>query len=166
MPLSKMEPRMRKLAAVTLLFAAVLYLPGVAVSEEKEVELPKLPAGAGKVDKDAPKSFTATKSGLKYRVLRQGTGGKPKASNEVEVNYEGWLDGGKVFDSSYKGGESISFPLSGVIPGWTEGLQLVGEGGMIELEIPAKLAYGDRPPRGSGIGPGATLHFVVELIKV
>jgi len=135
-------------------------------AEEKEVELPKLPSGAGKVDKDAPKTFTVTKSGLKYRVLRQGSGGKPTADNTVKVNYEGWLDGGKVFDSSYKRGEAIEFPLSGVIPGWTEGMQLVGKGGMIELEIPAKLAYGDRPPRGSGIGPGATLHFVVELLEV
>jgi FKBP-type peptidyl-prolyl cis-trans isomerase len=147
-------------------FSTVLSLVGVVMGQEKEVELPKLPAGAGKVDKEAPKTFTTTKSGLKYRVLREGMGAKPKAANEVEVNYEGWLDGGKVFDSSYKRGESISFPLGGVIPGWTEGMQLVGEGGMIELEIPAKLAYGDRPPPRSGIGPGATLHFVVELIKV
>jgi FKBP-type peptidyl-prolyl cis-trans isomerase len=134
--------------------------------EEKEVALPKLPTGAGKMDKDAPKTFTATKSGLKYRILRQGTGDKPTARDTVEVNYQGWTDDGKVFDSSYKRGESISFPLSGVIPGWTEGMQLVGKGGMIELEIPAKLAYGDRPPPGSGIGRGATLHFIVELIDV
>jgi FKBP-type peptidyl-prolyl cis-trans isomerase FkpA len=135
-------------------------------AEEKEVDLPKLPSGAGKVDKDAPKSFSTTKSGLKYRVLRKGTGDKPTARDTVEVNYEGWLDGGKVFDSSYKRGKSISFPLSGVIPGWTEGMQLVGKGGMIELEIPGKLAYGERPPPGSGIGPGETLHFVVELLDV
>ena len=136
------------------------------LAEEQEVELPKLPAGAGKTDKDAPKTFTATKSGLKYRVLRKGTGDKPTARDSVEVNYEGWVDGGKVFDSSYKRGKSTSFPLGRVIPGWTEGLQLVGEGGMIELEIPSKLAYGDEPPPGSGIGPGATLHFVVELLDV
>lgn len=135
-------------------------------AEEKEVDLPKLPSGAGKADKDAPKTFSATKSGLKYRVLRKGTGEKPTARDTVEVNYEGWLEGGKVFDSSYKRGKSISFPLSGVIPGWTEGMQLVGKGGMIELEIPGKLAYGDDPPPRSGIGPGATLHFVVELLDV
>lgn len=134
-------------------------------AEEKEVELPKLPAGAGKVDKDAPKTFTTTKSGLKYRVLRKGTGEKPEAANTVEVNYHGWLDNGKVFDSSYKRGESISFPLGRVIPGWTEGMQLVGEGGMIELEIPAKLGYGDRGA-GADIPGGATLHFLVELIEV
>jgi FKBP-type peptidyl-prolyl cis-trans isomerase len=151
------------------LLAAVLLLWGSEVrmnAEEKDVDLPKLPSGAGKVDKDAPKTFSTTKSGLKYRVLRKGTGDKPTARDTVEVNYEGWLEGGKVFDSSYKRGKSISFPLSGVIPGWTEGMQLVGKGGMIELEIPGKLAYGDRPPPGSGIGPGATLHFVVELLDV
>jgi len=156
---------MRKLAAATLLFAAVLYLPGVAVSEEKEVDLPKLPAGAGKVDKDAPKTFTATKSGLKYRVLRKGTDEKPMATNKVKVNYHGWLDNGKVFDSSYKRGEPISFPLNRVIPGWTEGMQLVGQGGMIELEIPAKLGYGDRGA-GADIPGGATLHFLVELLEI
>jgi FKBP-type peptidyl-prolyl cis-trans isomerase len=138
----------------------------VNAEDEKEVALPKLPSGAGKVDKDAPKTFTATKSGLKYRVLRKGTGEKPTARDTVKVNYEGWQDGGKVFDSSYKRGEPIEFPLDGVIPGWTEGMQLVGEGGMIELEIPGKLAYGDRPPPGSGIARGATLHFLVELLDV
>jgi FKBP-type peptidyl-prolyl cis-trans isomerase len=148
-------------------FALSLVLLESAVNaEEKEVALPKLPAGAGKVDADAPKTFTTTKSGLKYRVLRAGKGSKPKASNEVEVNYEGWMDDGKVFDSSYKRGKSIGFPLDGVIAGWTEGMQLVGEGGMIELEIPAKLAYADRPPPRSGIPPGATLHFIVELLEV
>jgi FKBP-type peptidyl-prolyl cis-trans isomerase len=132
--------------------------------EKKEVELPKLPEGAGKVDKDAPKTFTETKSGLKYRVLRKGGDAKPKATNEVEVNYHGWLDNGKVFDSSYKRKESISFPLNRVIPGWTEGMQLVGKGGMIELEIPYKLGYGED---GSGpIPPKATLHFLVELIEI
>lgn len=150
------------------LLASVLLLcsEGRMNAEEKEVALPKLPTGAGKVDKDAPKTFTTTKSGLKYRVLRKGTGDKPTARDSVEVHYEGWQDGGKVFDSSYKRGKPISFPLSGVIPGWTEGMQLVGEGGMIELEIPGKLAYGERPPPGSGIAPGATLHFLVELLDV
>ncbi|MBS0266514.1 MAG: FKBP-type peptidyl-prolyl cis-trans isomerase [Planctomycetes bacterium] len=132
---------------------------------EKEVELPKLPKGAGKVDKDAPKTLTETKSGLKYRILRKGNDKKPKATNKVEVHYHGWLDGGKVFDSSYERNESIAFGLNQVIPGWTEGMQLVGEGGMIELEIPSKLGYGDRgsPPV---IPPKANLHFLVELIEI
>ena len=144
-----------------------LLLAEVAVSadESKEVALPELPKGAGKVDADAPKKFTATESGLKYRVLRKGTGGKPAATDTIKVNYHGWLKDGKVFDSSYKRGEPISFPLNRVIKGWTEGMQLVGEGGMIELEIPANLAYGDRGS-GDDVPPKATLHFLVELLKV
>ena len=132
---------------------------------DKEVALPKLPKGAGKVDKDAPKTLTETKSGLKYRVLRKGDETKPKASSKVEVHYHGWLDNGKVFDSSYARNESISFGLNQVIAGWTEGMQLVGKGGMIELEIPAKLGYGDRGA-GADVPPKATLHFLVELIDI
>ena len=120
----------------------------------------------GPADKDAPKEFTATKSGLKYRVLRKTEGVKPTARDTVEVHYKGWLDSGKVFDQSYgQDGETIKFPLNGVIPGWTEGMQLVGEGGMIELEIPYELGYGveGHPP----VIPGkAKLHFIVELLKV
>ncbi|MEI7861880.1 MAG: FKBP-type peptidyl-prolyl cis-trans isomerase, partial [Planctomycetota bacterium] len=102
---------------------------------------------------------------LQYRVLRAGTGVNPKSSNTVKVNYHGWLDDGKVFDSSYKNGKPIEFRLSDVIPGWTEGMQLVGKGGMIELQIPSKLGYGRRgsPPV---IPADAQLHFIVELIEV
>lgn len=147
------------------LVGLVLSAAEVALAADKEVPFPELPRGAGKMDKDAPKKFTATKSGLKYRVLRKGEGAMPKASNKVKVNYHGWVDSGKVFDSSYKRGEPISFGLNQVIAGWTEGMQLVGEGGMIELEIPGDLGYGRRgsPP---DIGPDATLHFLVELLKV
>lgn len=150
-----------------MILGLFLLLVEVAMSAEdaKEVALPELPKGAGKVDKDATKKFTATDSGLKYRVLRKGTGAKPKATDTVKVNYHGWLDGGKVFDSSYKRAEPISFPLNGVIKGWTEGMQLVGEGGMIELEIPSGLGYGDSGSPGA-IPPKATLHFLVELLKV
>jgi FKBP-type peptidyl-prolyl cis-trans isomerase FkpA len=132
---------------------------------EKEVALPKLPTGAGKVDKDVAKTMTETKSGLKYRILRKGGDAKPNATSKVEVHYHGWLDNAKVFDSSYERKESISFGLNQVIPGWTEGMQLVGKGGMIELEIPYKLGYGERgsPPV---IPPKANLHFLVELIEI
>jgi len=137
----------------------------MSADESKEVAFPELPKGAGKVDADASKKFTATASGLKFRILRKGEGAKPKASNTVKVNYHGWLDNGKVFDSSYKRGEAISFPLNRVIKGWTEGMQLVGNGGMIELEIPANLAYGDRGA-GDAVPPKANLHFLVELLEV
>jgi FKBP-type peptidyl-prolyl cis-trans isomerase FkpA len=146
--------------------ALSLFLAGVnSMADETNVPLPQLPPGAGKVDADAPKSMTKTSSGLQYRILRKSTGVKPKATNKVEVNYHGWLDDGKVFDSSYKRGESISFGLNQVIPGWTEGMQLVGEGGMIELTIPPNLGYGSRGA-GRDVPPNATLHFLVELIKV
>jgi FKBP-type peptidyl-prolyl cis-trans isomerase len=153
---------MRTLATITVL-ALSLLTPEFLMAAD--VPHPALPEGAGPIDADAPKEFTTTPSGLKYRVLRKGAGGKPKATNTVEVNYHGWLDGGKVFDSSYQRGESIEFPLNGVIPGWTEGMQLVGEEGMIELEIPSKLGYGSRGA-GGVIPPDATLHFLVELIDV
>lgn len=152
------------------MFAAIaslmlfLFLGDQFVSAQ-EVALPAMPAGAGAVDKDAPKTFEKTASGLKYRVLRKGAGAAPKATNSVEVNYHGWLDNGKVFDSSYRRNQSISFGLNQVIKGWTEGMQLVGKGGMIELEIPPDLAYGDRGA-GADVPPKATLHFLVELIDV
>ncbi len=116
------------------------------------------------VDADAPTEFTTTPSGLKYKVLRKGSGTYPRTSDSVKVHYKGWLDSGKIFDSSYSKGEPISFGLTEVVRGWTEGLQLVNEGGMIELEIPSQLGYGveGRP----GIPSNATLHFIVELINV
>jgi FKBP-type peptidyl-prolyl cis-trans isomerase len=138
----------------------------MSFADTKEVPYPTLPDGAGQIAKDAPKTFTETSSGLRYRVLRPGTGAMPKASDKVKVNYHGWTDNGKVFDSSYKRKEPISFGLNQVIKGWTEGMQLVGEGGMIELEIPSKLGYGDDGVPDAGIAPGATLHFLVELLKV
>ena len=119
----------------------------------------------GPVDDDAPEEFTETESGLKYRILRKSDGEKATANDSVTVNYRGWLDDETEFDSSYKRGEPISFPLGGVIPGWTEGMQLVGVGGMIELTIPAELGYGKRGA-GADVPPNATLHFIVELIRV
>jgi len=130
-----------------------------------DVPHPALPKGAGAIEADAPKEFARTASGLEYRILRKGTGAAPKATNTVKVHYHGWLDNGQKFDSSYDRGETIEFPLNGVIPGWTEGMQLVGEGGMIELQIPGRLGYGDRGVPGT-IPPNATLHFLVELIDV
>ena len=156
---------LKRLAAVALV-GLMLVVAGLSMAEEaKEVAFPKLPKGAGKIEEKAAKTFTTTDSGLKYRILREGTGAKPKASQTVEVNYHGWLDNEKVFDSSYERKKSISFGLNRVIKGWTEGMQLVGKGGMIELEIPGKLGYGQQgsPP---DIGPNATLHFLVELINV
>jgi FKBP-type peptidyl-prolyl cis-trans isomerase FkpA len=127
---------------------------------------PELPEGAGPIAADAPTAFTATPSGLQYRVLRKGTGPQPKATSAVKVHYHGWLDNGKVFDSSYRRGEPIEFGLNQVIPGWTEGMQLVGKGGMIELLIPSALGYGPRGTPGGPIPPNAQLHFLVELLDI
>lgn len=156
---------MRPFAILSLFLVLALIHPEVSVSADAEVPLPQLPKGAGVLDADAPKTFTKTASGLEYRILRKGAGVTPKASNTVKVNYHGWLDDGKVFDSSYKRGEPIEFGLNQVIAGWTEGMQLVGKGGMIELVIPSNLGYGKRG--AGGVIPGdATLHFLVELLDV
>ena len=126
---------------------------------------PALQTGTGRMDSDAASEFRTTATGLRYRVLRHSKGRKPTSRNEVTVHYRGWLDNGNVFDSSYDRGESISFPLNGVVRGWTEGMQLVGECGMIELWLPSRLWYGAQgsPP---AVPPFADLHFIVELIKV
>jgi FKBP-type peptidyl-prolyl cis-trans isomerase len=108
-----------------------------------------------------------TASGLQYEVLKAGDGkGKsPKATDGVKVHYHGTRIDGKVFDSSVERKEPISFPLNGVIPGWTEGLQLMKEGDKFKFVIPADLAYGDRGA-GEDIPPGTTLIFEVELLAV
>lgn len=104
-------------------------------------------------------------SGLQYEVLREGTGKKPKATDNVKCHYEGTLIDGTVFDSSYKRGEPALFPLNGVIAGWTEGLQLMGEGAKYRFYIPFNLAYGENGA-GNLIPPYAALIFDVELLSV
>ncbi len=120
----------------------------------------------GPQDADVPAEFTTTESGLQYRVLRRGNGKFPTANQAVSVHYEGRLhDTSRIFDSSYRSGEQARFGLRQVIPGWTEGLQLIDENGMIELIIPAELGYGETGA-GGAIPPGATLRFVVELFEI
>ncbi len=111
------------------------------------------------------KNAKKTESGLVYEILKEGEGKKPGAEDTVEVHYHGTLTSGEVFDSSVDRGKTISFPLNRVIKGWTEGLQLVKEGGKIKLVIPPELGYGDNgaPPKIPG---GATLVFEVELFKI
>ena len=107
----------------------------------------------------------ATPSALQYEVLKEGTGPKPGPTSTVEVHYEGRLINGKVFDSSYERKETISFPLNRVIPGWTEGLQLMTTGSKYRLFIPSELGYGARGA-GADIPPNAALIFDVELISI
>ena len=107
----------------------------------------------------------ALPSGLQYKILTAGTGPKPAATDTVSCNYRGTLINGKEFDSSYKRGQPASFPVSGVIKGWTEALQLMPVGSKWQLFIPADLAYGDRGA-GQDIGAGETLIFEVELLSI
>ncbi len=104
-------------------------------------------------------------SGLQYKVITEGKGKSPKATDTVTVNYRGTLIDGTEFDSSYKRGQPATFPVNGVIPGWTEALQLMKEGAKWQLFLPAKLAYGEKGA-GNIIGPDAVLIFEVELISV
>ncbi|WP_415902327.1 FKBP-type peptidyl-prolyl cis-trans isomerase [Neptuniibacter sp. QD29_5] len=111
------------------------------------------------------KGVTTTESGLQYEELTAGKGKSPTAADTVKVHYRGTLINGEEFDSSFSRNEPVSFPLNGVIPGWTEGLQMIKEGGKARLVIPADLAYG---PGGMGnaIGPNETLIFEVELLEI
>jgi FKBP-type peptidyl-prolyl cis-trans isomerase len=126
-----------------------------------DVQLIDMPVRAPEDVKAPPAESKKTASGLAYRVLRQGTGGRhPKPSNQVTVHYTGWTTDGKRFDSSVVRGEPITFPLDGVIPGWTEGVQLMVEGEKTRFWIPEKLAYkGQSAPYGM-------LVFDVELIGI
>lgn len=137
--------------------------------------LTELQAKATKLAKEAGEKFLAengkkegvrtTASGLQYVVEKEGTGKSPKADDQVTVHYTGRLLNGKVFDSSVSRGEPATFPLNRVIPGWTEGLQLMKEGGKTVFFIPSDLAYGANGA-GPDIPPHSTLIFEVELIKV
>ena len=106
-----------------------------------------------------------TASGLQYKVMKEGSGPSPKETDTVVTNYRGTLINGTEFDSSYKRNEPVTFPVNGVIKGWTEALQLMKKGAKYQLFVPAGLAYG---PRGAGqdIGPNATLIFEVELVDI
>ncbi len=123
-------------------------------------------AGKKFLEENAKKDgIKSTPSGLQYEVLREGTGPKPGATSTVEVHYEGRLINGSIFDSSYQRKETISFPLNRVIPGWTEGLQLMPTGAKYRLYIPSELGYGARGA-GADIPPHSALIFDVELISI
>ncbi|MEH6557878.1 MAG: FKBP-type peptidyl-prolyl cis-trans isomerase [Oceanicoccus sp.] len=107
-----------------------------------------------------------TESGLQYKIITEGTGAKPAATDTVEVHYAGTLIDGTEFDSSYTRGATVSFPVNGVIPGWTEALQLMTVGSKWQLFIPSALAYGPGGTGGGPIGPNATLIFDVELVSI
>lgn len=122
-------------------------------------------AGEGFLEQAAAEEGAVkTESGMVYRILEEGSGASPAATDQVQVHYRGTLRDGEVFDSSYDRGEPATFALNRVIPCWTEGLQQVKEGGKAKLVCPPDLAYGDNPQ--GPIPPGSTLTFEVELIDV
>src|SRR3989338_9359392 len=137
----------------------------------KQAEHAKVLGGKNKKEGEAflaenkkKEGVKTTASGLQYKIIKAGNGAKPKATDTVTVNYRGTLIDGKEFDSSYKRGEPASFPLNGIIPGWTEALQMMKVGSKWQLFLPPALAYGER---GAGRkGPNATLIFEVELIYI
>ena len=134
-----------KALTISALFAAIALSAGLAQAQSKPI---------------------TTKSGLVFESVKDGTGASPKASDTVKVHYKGTFpDSGKEFDSSYKRGEPIEFPLQGVIPCWTEGVQLMKIGGKAKLTCPAAIAYGARGA-GGVIPPNATLNFEVELLGI
>lgn len=143
-----------------------------AEMRKKQEEKTKLAEETNKKEGDAFLAANKTKegvvtlpSGLQYKVIKQGTGPKPTATDSVVCNYRGTLIDGKEFDSSYKRGEPTTFPVNGVIKGWTEALQLMPVGSKWQLFVPAELAYGARGA-GPDIGPDSTLIFEVELMSI
>jgi len=131
-------------------------------AKRRATELEKVAAGKKYLEENAKKpGVVTTPSGLQYKIVEPGSGKNPGPTDTVTVNYRGTLINGNEFDSSYDKGKPVSFPLNGVIKGWTEGLQLVKEGGKIQLFIPSELAYGDRGPLAH-----QALIFDVELVSV
>ena len=140
----------------------------IRAQQEQQVEAlseANLKSGEAFLAENAKKDgVTVTPSGLQYRVITEGTGDAPKATDTVKVHYEGRLISGDVFDSSVARGEPVSFPLNGVIPGWSEGVQLMKLGSKFQFTIPSALAYG---PSGTGpIPPNSVLVFDVELLEI
>jgi len=138
----------------------------------KQMEKMKLAGAANKKEGDAflagnkaKEGVVTLPSGLEYKILTEGTGPKPSASDSVVCNYRGTLINGTEFDSSYKRGQPATFPVTGVIKGWTEALQLMPVGSKWQLFLPAELAYGERGPSPE-IGPNSTLIFEVELLSI
>ena len=132
---------------------------------QEQMTANKAAADAFFAENRAKEGVRETESGLQYEVLEEGTGDSPSADDTVTVHYRGTLLDGTQFDASYDRGEPATFPLGRVIPAWTEGLQLMKEGGKYKLYVPANLGYGERgaPPK---IGPNAGLIFEIELIDV
>jgi len=142
-------------------------LRAVALASVTALALPLAHAQADAASAAAKEAgAVVTPSGLVYRSLKDGKGASPTAADTVKVHYRGTFPDGKEFDSSYKRGEPIEFPLNGVIKCWTEGVQKMKVGGKAKLTCPASIAYGERGAGGGVIPPNATLQFEVELLGI
>lgn len=167
--LMRVGERMRFEVPAAMMFGAEERGPDLPANSmtvwELEVVSAKLPPKMPDFVMPKTDELKTTASGLQYMVITEGKGRQPTRENRVTVHYAGWLPDGTVFDASYRRGEPLTFALSGVIAGWTEGVALMKEGAVYKFVIPAKLAYGEQgsPP---AIPPNATLVFQVELIKV
>jgi FKBP-type peptidyl-prolyl cis-trans isomerase len=161
-----------QVAKVMQTFSAKMQAKQQEESAKKQAEM----AAQGKKNVELEKTFLAangkkpgvvtTASGLQYQVITQGTGPKPKMEDRVSVHYAGSLLDGTEFDSSYKRNEPAQFVLKQVVPGWTEGLQLMPVGSKYKLWVPAKLGYGETGTPGGPIAPNSTLVFEVELLQI
>ena len=152
-----LSARAASVAAISALGAALLTaLVPLAAQAQADPALAAAAKEAGAV---------VTPSGLVYRSLKDGSGASPTAADTVKVHYRGTFPDGREFDSSYKRNEAAQFPLGGVIPCWTEGVQKMKVGGKARLTCPASIAYGSRGAGGT-IPPNATLHFEVELLDI
>ena len=166
---------MNKFRIPLLTLAAFVGVAGFYIIHKKEIESPKKPQQATSssfpnrketLSNQTSEKFVTTSSGLQYRILNEGSGDdSPGPESVVSVHYRGKLTNGLEFDSSYKRNQPASFPVNGVIRGWTEALQLMKEGDKWELIIPPDLGYGSKGA-GNIIPPDSTLIFEVELIKI
>jgi FKBP-type peptidyl-prolyl cis-trans isomerase FkpA len=145
----------RSLTRLTIAFAAAFTLAGVAHGADDPLK-----------QAAAEKGAVVSESGLVFLSLRDGKGANPAATDTVKVNYRGTFTDGREFDSSYKRGQPISFPLNGVIKCWTEGVQKIKVGGKAKLTCPSAIAYGERGAGNGQIPGGATLIFEVELLAI
>ncbi len=151
-----------------MLSIIIAFVVGLALCNAANAGSPEENKAAGEkflAENNKKATVKKTASGLQYEVITEGKGNKPAANSNVTVHYKGTTIDGKEFDSSYSRGEPTSFPLNNVIPGWTEGVQLMAEGSKYKFYIPSNLAYGENGAGGT-IGPNETLIFEVELIKI
>lgn len=162
---AKKEPTIKEEDMKTILMAYEQKIRKEMEEKQKKAAAEAVSKGAAYLAENAKKpTVKTTASGLQYEVIKEGTGAKPTATNTVKVHYEGKLVDGTVFDSSLKRGEPVSFPLNQVIPGWTEGLQLMSVGSKYRFVIPANIAYGEQG--GGPIPPNSVLTFEVELLEI